>query len=63
MSLIVETINGVTTLTLDRPEVHNAFDELLIAELTAAFKGEVSVKDALSKAAAQIDQLLAEENS
>ena len=25
---------GVTTLTLDRPEVHNAFDDHLIAELT-----------------------------
>ena len=37
MSLIVETQNGVTTLTLNRPEVHNAFDEGLIAELTDAF--------------------------
>jgi methylglutaconyl-CoA hydratase len=26
---------GVVTLTLNRPEVHNAFDETLIAELTA----------------------------
>jgi multiple sugar transport system substrate-binding protein len=38
-------------------------DGILNTELTAAFKGEVGVKDALSKAAAQIDQLLAEENS
>ena len=37
MSLIVETSGGVTALTLDRPEVHNAFDEALIAALTAAF--------------------------
>ena len=37
MSLIVETSNGVTSLTLNRPEVHNAFDEALIAELTDAF--------------------------
>ncbi|GAB2177453.1 enoyl-CoA hydratase/isomerase family protein [Dongia sp. agr-C8] len=37
MSLIVETQNGVTTLTLNRPDVHNAFDEALIAELTDAF--------------------------
>src|SRR4249920_3669186 len=26
--------NGIATLTLDRPEVHNAFDDHLIAELT-----------------------------
>jgi multiple sugar transport system substrate-binding protein len=38
-------------------------DGILNTELTAAFKGEASVKDALSKAAAQIDQLLADENS
>lgn len=37
MSLIVETQNGVTTLTLNRPEVHNAFDEALIGNLTDAF--------------------------
>ncbi|MCC7048635.1 MAG: enoyl-CoA hydratase/isomerase family protein [Alphaproteobacteria bacterium] len=29
---------GVATVTLNRPEVHNAFDDALIAELTAAFK-------------------------
>ncbi|MBX3438698.1 MAG: extracellular solute-binding protein [Planctomycetaceae bacterium] len=34
-------------------------DTILSTELTPAFKGEISVKDALSKAAAQIDQLLA----
>jgi methylglutaconyl-CoA hydratase len=37
VSLITETKDGVTTLTLDRPEVHNAFDENLIAKLTEAF--------------------------
>ena len=37
MSLLVETSGAVTALTLDRPEVHNAFDEALIAALTAAF--------------------------
>ncbi|HVO04691.1 MAG TPA: enoyl-CoA hydratase/isomerase family protein [Candidatus Cybelea sp.] len=37
MSLIVETSGGMTALTLDRPEVHNAFDEALIAALTEAF--------------------------
>jgi len=34
-------------------------DTILSTELTPAFEGTVSVKDALSKAAAQIDQLLA----
>ncbi len=29
---------GRATLTLNRPEVHNAFDDLLIAEMTAALK-------------------------
>jgi methylglutaconyl-CoA hydratase len=37
VSLIVETQNGVTTLTLNRPEVHNAFDEALIGNLADAF--------------------------
>jgi methylglutaconyl-CoA hydratase len=37
VSLLVESKGGVTTLTLNRPEVHNAFDETLIADLTAAF--------------------------
>jgi methylglutaconyl-CoA hydratase len=37
VSLLVETSGAVTALTLDRPEVHNAFDETLIAALTAAF--------------------------
>lgn len=29
---------GVATVTLDRPEVHNAFDDALIADLTAELK-------------------------
>jgi len=37
VSLTVETQNGVTTLTLNRPEVHNAFDEGLIEALTEAY--------------------------
>jgi methylglutaconyl-CoA hydratase len=37
VSLLVESKGGVTTLTLNRPEVHNAFDETLIADLTTAF--------------------------
>jgi multiple sugar transport system substrate-binding protein len=36
-------------------------DGILNTELTAAFKGEVSVQDALTKAAGQIDELLAAE--
>jgi methylglutaconyl-CoA hydratase len=31
--------NGVATLTLDRPEVHNAFDDHLIVELTHQLRG------------------------
>lgn len=30
--------DGVATLTLDRADVHNAFDDVLIAELTAALR-------------------------
>ncbi|HEX4113927.1 MAG TPA: enoyl-CoA hydratase-related protein [Stellaceae bacterium] len=37
--LLVETdARGVATLTLNRPEVHNAFDDGLIAELTQVFE-------------------------
>jgi methylglutaconyl-CoA hydratase len=35
-SVIVAVEGGVATLTLNRPQVHNAFDDALIAELTAA---------------------------
>ncbi len=31
--------SGVATVQLNRPDIHNAFDDLLIAELTAAFGG------------------------
>lgn len=30
--------DGVLTIRIDRPDVHNAFDESVIAELTAAFR-------------------------
>ena len=33
----VDVRGGVATVTLNRPEVHNAFDEVLIARLTATF--------------------------
>lgn len=38
MTLRVEHQGDVVRLTLDRPKVKNAFDEALIAELTAAFE-------------------------
>ncbi len=40
LSTILTTIDnrGIATVTLNRPEIHNAFDDLLIAELTAVFK-------------------------
>lgn len=36
--LVAEGPDGRITITLDRPERHNAFDDALIAELTAAFE-------------------------
>lgn len=44
-NLKISTEGGVTTLALDRPEVHNAFDDALIASLTAAL-AEVDADDA-----------------
>jgi methylglutaconyl-CoA hydratase len=38
MNLLIEISSGVATLTLNRPEVHNAFDEKLIADLTTAYR-------------------------
>ena len=35
-ALDVDVRDGVALVALDRPDVHNAFDETLIAELTAA---------------------------
>ncbi len=40
--ILIETAGDVATVTLNRPELHNAFDEGMIAELAAAF-------DALSR--------------
>ena len=36
--LELETRNAIALVTLNRPEVHNAFEETLIAELTSAFR-------------------------
>jgi methylglutaconyl-CoA hydratase len=37
-SLTVEIRNGIALVALARPDVHNAFDEMLIAELTTALR-------------------------
>ena len=36
-TLLIERDLGVTTITLNRPELHNAFNETMIAELSRAF--------------------------
>jgi methylglutaconyl-CoA hydratase len=36
-SIVIERRNAVAIVVLNRPDVHNAFDETLIAELTATF--------------------------
>ena len=38
MIKITDNENGIVQLTLNRAEIHNAFDDKLIAELTVAFK-------------------------
>ena len=43
---LIKDSNGVATVTLNRPEKHNAFDELLIAEMTRAFS-EVDADDSV----------------
>ncbi len=41
MSHLLFTIeDGIARLTLNKPEIHNAFDDLLIAEILAALKYE-----------------------
>lgn len=37
-NVLTEIKNGIATVTLNKPDVHNAFDDHLIAELTAQFK-------------------------
>jgi methylglutaconyl-CoA hydratase len=39
MSVKVDIAGGVARVTLERPQVHNAFDEAMIAALTAALAG------------------------
>lgn len=37
--LVASDARGVATVTLNRPAIHNAFDDRLIADLTAALRG------------------------
>lgn len=37
-TILVDVTDGVATVTLNRPEKHNAFNEQMIADLTAVFK-------------------------
>ena len=44
-TVLVAIDGGVATLTLNRPEVHNAFDDALIARLTSALEDAGARKD------------------
>ncbi len=35
--LLEQSADGVATVTLNRPEMHNALDEILIREITRSF--------------------------
>jgi methylglutaconyl-CoA hydratase len=37
-ALLLSVVDQVATITINRPEIHNAFDEHLIAELTARYR-------------------------
>ena len=43
-SIITSVNAGVATLTLSQPEIRNAFSDVVIAEITAAF-AEVGQRD------------------
>ena len=43
--LLAETVDGVATIRLNRPDVHNAFDDALIAELTGALRAVAAAAD------------------
>ena len=45
-ALLMEKSEGLGLLTLNRPEVHNAFDDALIADMTAALR-ELDADDAI----------------
>ena len=42
MSLLYAVENGVAVITLNRPEVHNAFDDAIIAALTKAYETAIA---------------------
>ncbi|WP_420404117.1 enoyl-CoA hydratase/isomerase family protein [Nisaea sp.] len=44
-SLLVQDHAGVVTVTLNRPEIHNAFDDILIKDLHALFRAMAGRKD------------------
>jgi len=44
-SLLVSDESGVVTVTLNRPEIHNAFDEILIRDLHTLFRAMAGRKD------------------
>ena len=39
---------GIAALTLNRPEVHNAFDDVMIADLTETFAGIAEDEDVVA---------------
>jgi len=45
ITIKLETGHGVATIRLNRPEIRNAFNEVMIAELTDAFTTAGSMKD------------------
>lgn len=44
-ALLLEIDGDVATVSLNRPEVHNAFNEVMIAELTRVFRGITGGED------------------
>ena len=47
-SLLVEDAEGIVTVTLNRPDIHNAFDEILIGDLHGLFRSLVDRGDLLA---------------
>ena len=47
-SLIVEDADGIVTVTLNRPEIHNAFDVILIGDLHGLFRSLADRTDLLA---------------
>ena len=47
-SLLVEDADGIVTVTLNRPEIHNAFDEILIGDLHGLFRSLANRADLLA---------------